>query len=76
MNSGKPVSFEAGIYNKEVMELLKKGQRHRHLKDEWAEVHYVKTMAFTIDDARRKLTAKYPPEQGYVIDAVYPLTEE
>lgn len=76
MNSGKPLAFEAGIYNKDVIEEMKNGQRHRHLKDDWAEVHYIKTLAYTLEDARRKLAAKYPPEQGYVIDAVYPLTEE
>ena len=76
MNSGKPRSFEAGIYNKDVIEALKNGQRHRNLKDDWAEVHYFKTLAYTEEDARRKMAAKYPPEQGYVIDAVYSLSDE
>lgn len=76
MNSGKPQTFEAGIYNKEVVELLKIGQRHRNLKDDWAEVHYIRTKAMSEAEARRKLAAKYPPEQGYVIDGIYVLSEE
>jgi hypothetical protein len=76
MNSGKPQTYEAGIYNKEVVDLLKIGQRHRHLKDEWAEVHYFKTQATSEDEARRRLAAKYPPEQGYVIDGIFLLSDD
>ena len=70
------MAFEAGIYNKEVLEALRTGQRHRQLKDEWAEVHYIKTTAYTADEARRKLAARYPAAQGYVIDSVYQITDE
>ncbi len=30
-------TFEIGVFNQEVVDQLAQGQRHRHLKDDWAE---------------------------------------
>jgi len=62
--------FEIGIYNAEVRKLVKEGQRHRNLTDDWADIHYIDVEAETAEDARHKITRKYPSERGFVIASV------
>jgi len=65
-------SFEITVYNQSVRDKLKEGERHRDLKDEWADPHYVEISAQDEPDARRKAMAKFPAEKGFVIVAVTP----
>lgn len=62
--------FDVAIFNAEVRRLLKIGERHRHLKDEWADLHYIQVEAADAEAARAKASIKYPAAQGYVIDHV------
>jgi len=62
--------FEVGVFNQEVVDLLAKGTRHKHLKDAWGETQYFQISAETPDAARRKIQRRYPPENGYVIASV------
>lgn len=62
--------FDVAIYNAEVRRLMKIGERHRRLKDEWADLHYIQVEASDAEAARTKTSIKYPAEQGYVIDHV------
>jgi hypothetical protein len=64
------LKFEVAIFNQEVVDMMAKGLRHRHLKDEWAETQYFEITAVSPEAARRKLEARYPPENGYVIASV------
>ena len=63
-------TFEIGIYNKEVRELISMGEHHKNLSDSWENIHYVEVFASDEDDARRKAQSKYPHEHGYVIEQV------
>jgi hypothetical protein len=67
--------FEVGVYNQEVVDLMAKGMRHKHLKDDWAENQYFQIVAESADAARRKIQQRYPPENGYVIASVEPVKE-
>jgi hypothetical protein len=67
--------FEVGVYNQEVVDMMAKGLRHRHLKDDWAENQYFQITATSADAARRKIEARYPPENGYVIASVEALKD-
>lgn len=67
---GRTKKFEVGVYNKEVRQLVKEGERHRHLTDDWADIHYVDIMAEDERGARVKIEAKYPQDKGFVIENV------
>ena len=62
--------FEIGLYNKTVRDLLGEGERHKHLDDSWADVHYVDVTAASEDEARSKIARRYPERDGYVISSV------
>ncbi len=62
--------FEVGVYNKKVRQLVKEGERHRDLTDDWADIHYVDVMAEDEHGARAKIEAKYPEDKGFVIENV------
>lgn len=63
-------SFEVAVYNREVRRLLAEGNRHRHLSDAWADIHYIDIKAKSEQEARAQIARRYPPEQGYVIEDV------
>jgi hypothetical protein len=63
-------TFEIAVYNQTVREKLKLGERHRELKDEWADIHYVEIEADDMASARRKAEGKFPPNRGFVIEDV------
>lgn len=67
--------YEVGIYNKEVRDLMQTGQKHRQLRDEWADVHWIEVTAEDERDARARIHARYPTEYGYVVTAVQLLKE-
>ncbi|MCC7016897.1 MAG: hypothetical protein IT564_06815 [Rhodospirillales bacterium] len=60
-------TFEIAVYNQAVREKLKLGERHRELKDEWADIHYVEIEAEDMASARRKAEGKFPQNRGFVI---------
>ena len=63
-------TFEIAVFNQAVRDKLKVGERHRELKDDWADTHYVEIGAQDADDAKRKAMAKFPEDKGFVIEAV------
>ena len=63
-------TFEIAVYNQSVREKLKLGERHRELKDDWADIHYVEIEADDIATARRKAEGKFPQNRGFVIEDV------
>lgn len=65
-------TFEIAVFNQAVRDKLKVGERHRELKDEWADTHYVEIKAEDEEDARRKAAAKFPRDKGFVIAAISP----
>ena len=62
--------YEIAVYNEEVRKLVREGKRHRRLRDDWADVHYIEIEADNEASARTKASTRYPSEQGYVIDYV------
>ena len=68
--------FEVGVYNQQVVDLMAQGQRHKHLKDDWAENQYFQITAESAAAARRKIEARYPPENGYVVSSVELIKED
>ncbi len=67
--------FEVAVYNKEVRRLMKEGRKHRDLKDDWADVHYIDISADDLASARAKVAGRYPESQGFVIEGVMRVNE-
>jgi hypothetical protein len=65
--------YEVSIYNKEVRKLVKEGERHKDLSDDWADTHYIEINAPDESSAKVKVSARYPKDQGYVISSVTPI---
>ena len=65
-------TFEIAVYNKAVRDKIKVGERHRELKDDWADTHYVEIEAEDIAAARRKAEGKFPRDRDFVIVDVSP----
>lgn len=62
--------FEIAIYNERVAAAVAEGRRYARLDDSWGDTRYIEIQARDILDARQKINARYPPESGYVIQAV------
>ena len=62
--------FEVTVYNKEVREKVKEGERHSRFTDDWADIHYIEIDASDENQARNRAEARYPSDQGFVIDSI------
>lgn len=62
--------YEVAVYNEEVRRILKQGDKHEFLDDDWANIHYLEISANGEQEARAKVNTKYPPDQGYVIENI------
>lgn len=62
--------FEVIVYNENVREALKGGERHDSLADGWAEQQYLTVRAADEYEARRKVEHKYPRSSGFVISVL------
>jgi len=68
-NAGQQV-FEVSIYNKEVRFLVKENQSHIFYDDQWADVQVHDVAARDEKHARQLIAERYPPDDGFVIEAV------
>jgi len=58
------------FYNKVVRALVKENQSHSFFEDHWADVHTQDVTATDEAEARKKIAKRFPPEDGFVIEAV------
>lgn len=72
MNGYDMEKFEVAFHNEEVRRLLKEGEQHKHLSDDWGDTHYLEVRAPDKLAAAQKVLQKYPETQGYVIETVTP----
>lgn len=68
-----PRSFEIALYNSEVRRLVNEGEHHRQYPDSWADTHYIEVEADSEAGAERKISVKFPPDRGFVIERVIAL---
>jgi hypothetical protein len=66
----KSILYEVSVFNQEVRDAMKKGERHSFLKDDWATIHWIEVRAHTPGTARQKIEIRYPSSHGYVITDV------
>ncbi len=62
--------FEVTVYNAQVREKVKEGEHHSRFTDDWADFHYIDISADSESQARQRVEARYPSEQGFVIDGI------
>jgi hypothetical protein len=67
--------FEIGVFNAEVRAALNEGEHHKHLKDEWADIHYFEIEAPDQQQAMQQMTRRYPPARGFVLASVVRMRE-
>lgn len=63
--------FEIAVYNQEVRDRVRNGERHRDLLDEWADTHYIELTADNKSQAWAVANRKYPSNRGYVIESIH-----
>ena len=68
--------FEVALYNKEVRLLVRQGDKHDRLRDDWADVHYIEIRGRDENDVRRKIEARYPEEEGFIVEQVVPVRDD
>mgnify|MGYP000285772347 CR=1 FL=1 len=63
-------TYEIVIYNEQVRQLVKQGDRHRRFSDDWGDSHYIEFKADSEDQAIAKCRQKYAEEDGFVIEGI------
>ena len=63
-------TYEIAIYNEQVREAMRQGDRHKTFSDDWADTHYIDFTGDSEDDAIAKCRRKYPEDEGFVIEQV------
>ena len=53
--------------------LVKENQSHSLFDDHWADVHLQNVEARDEDEARHTVGERYPSEDGFVIEDLYPV---
>ncbi|MEH6525858.1 MAG: hypothetical protein V7723_07265 [Sneathiella sp.] len=64
------LKFEAAIFNKDVLQAVSDGSKHRNLSDDWAETHYIEFYAADVEAAWGKVQQKYRADKGFVIKTI------
>lgn len=67
--------YEVAVYNEKVRQMIKQGDKHEFLKDDWANINYLEISASGEQEARSKASSKFPADQGYVIESITPAME-
>lgn len=68
--------FEVGIFNQQVRDCMSIGEKHKHIRDDWADVHWVNIRALDRDGAKRKAESLHNPAMGFVIVDIVEIPEE
>jgi len=66
-SSSDKIAFEVFLYNRDVRAAVKENRSHDLFGDHWADVQVQDVMAESEDQAKRLISNRYPPEQGFVV---------
>jgi hypothetical protein len=62
--------FQVALYNERVRALVGQRRRHRRFSSRWAEVQHRDVVAHDEEEARLLIAERFPPEDGFVVEAV------
>ncbi|CCQ74041.1 hypothetical protein [Magnetospira sp. QH-2] len=68
--NGELRAFDVRFVNTTVREKLANHESHSLYEDRWGETQVLRINADSADEARAKITRRYPAEQGFVVEAV------
>tara|TARA_R100000995_G_C3459378_1_gene112284 strand:- start:107 stop:334 length:228 start_codon:yes stop_codon:yes gene_type:complete len=71
--------YEAGIYNKEVRDCIRRGNDWNNqlgISDKFEEVNYFEFQAASLEEAEKTVENKFPRSLGYVLDYIRTVTDE
>jgi hypothetical protein len=68
------IAFEVFLYNRDVRAAVKENRSHDLFGDHWADVQIQDVMAESEDQARRLISDRYPPDQGFVVQQLSVVT--
>ena len=60
-------AYEVSIYNREVRAAVKGNESHQFFGDKWADLQFQDVHAESENEARKLISMRYPPEQGFVV---------
>ncbi len=66
-------NYEIPVYNSQVRQAIRNGDKHPSLGDEWADTHFITVSANSPEEAVIVCRRKHPERMGYVLGDV---TEE
>ncbi len=61
-------AYEVSIYNRDVRAAVKGNQSHILFGDHWADIQFQDVQAQSETEARKLMSRRYPPDQGFVIE--------
>ena len=61
-------AYEVRIYNREVRAAVKVNESHFLFGDHWADLQFQDVYAQSETEARKLISMRYPPEQGFVVE--------
>lgn len=70
-NNGYKV-YIVELFNQQVRRLVDCQRRHSFFDDHWAEVQVRDVVARNESEARALIAERFPPEDGFVVQAVVP----
>ena len=66
-------AYEVSIYNRDVRAAVKGNESHIFYGDQWADVQYQGVYAESEQEARKLISMRYPPDQGFVVQDLHVL---
>ena len=61
-------AYEVSIYNRDVRAAVKDNKSHILFGDHWADIQFQDVQAQSETEARKLISQRYPPDQGFVIE--------
>ena len=66
-------TYEVSIYNRDVRAAVKGNESHIFYGDQWADLQFQDVYADNELEARKLISLRYPPEQGFVVQDLHVL---
>lgn len=64
--------YEVAVYNEAVRDKNRKHEKHAYFDERWARPQTRNVVARNESEARQLIAERFPPEDGFVIQSVYP----
>ena len=64
-------TYEVSIYNRDVRAAVKGNESHIFYGDQWADLQFQDIYADSELEARKLISLRYPPEQGFVVQDLH-----